>query len=134
MNAGVRIVDPQSGQVIAELAAGELVSILTDEARRRSANDTQRPAGSQAARTTHLTQAAARLAVIARSPASGPIPADGVTSELLPVSAWCQRTGFDPSYARKLCRTGRLPGAVQPGRDWLIPANAEPTTRGEHDG
>lgn len=29
--------------------------------------------------------------------------------------------GLTPRHVRRLCDLGRVPGAIRPGRDWLIP-------------
>lgn len=41
-----------------------------------------------------------------------------------PLNATAARWELTPAYTRKLCKEGRVPGAVKVGRDWWIPLDA----------
>lgn len=45
--------------------------------------------------------------------------------EWLTVEEAARRARVTPDCVRKLCRAGRVRGAMKPGRDWLIPAGAQ---------
>lgn len=41
------------------------------------------------------------------------------------VTQAAERWGKSPQRVRVVLDTGRIPGAIKPGHDWLIPADAE---------
>ena len=54
-----------------------------------------------------------------------PCGAGPVSGELIGLSEWARRVGVSSVRAGQWARAGRLPGAVRPARDWLVPADTE---------
>lgn len=106
------------------LPADELARVLAAHATGRLLEDRRRRDG-PSFRAGPWLEAARRVSACAQDgPVSLPAP------RLVGVNGYAGMVSVSPATVRRWCSAGLLRGAVKAGRDWQIPADVDPPTRG----